>query len=300
MGTQWSVSESFTGLSTHLSIGSWSEQTEVFRSGGVKEGDYIWTKDLLSLAAADMSPVCIAGAMSPLTSLRNLGNWEEQLGSHPDQAFANFVLGGIKEGFRIGFKKRVELRGATGNLPSASAHKQVVREYLERKLEAGRVRRVTETQGKILVSPFGVIPIKVPGKWRLIVDLSHPAGHSINDGINEGIASLAYVSVDHLAETILALGKGCFVGKCDVKSAYRNIPVHPRDTGWLGMEWEGELFVDTALPFGLRSAPKIFTAVADAFQWILTQVGVQLVFHYIDNFAVVGRTERECAETWKG
>ena len=152
-----------------------------------------------------------------------------------------------------------------------------------------------ERQGNIHVSPFGVIPKKAPGKWRLIIDLSHPAGHSVNDGIDEGIASLPYVSVDHLAETILALGKGCLVGKCDVKSAYRNIPVHPRDAGWLGMNWEGELFVDTALPFGLRSAPKIFTAVVDAFQWILTQAGVQLIFHYIDDFAVVGRTERECA-----
>ena len=28
--------------------------------------------------------------------------------------------------------------------------------------------------------------------------------------------------------------------------------------------WKGKLFVDGALPFGLRSAPKIFTALADA------------------------------------
>ena len=40
------------------------------------------------------------------------------------------------------------------------------------------------------------------------------------------------------------------MGKCDVKSVYRNIPVHPGD-GWLGLKWDGEVFVDTALPFGL-------------------------------------------------
>ena len=35
------------------------------------------------------------------------------------------------------------------------------------------------------------------------------------------------------------------------------------------MKWVGKLYVDKALPFGLRSAPKIFKAVADAMQWIL-------------------------------
>ena len=42
------------------------------------------------------------------------------------------------------------------------------------------------------------------------------------------------------------------------------------------------------LPFGLRSSPKIFNAVADALQWILTQEGVELIFHYLDDFAVLG------------
>ncbi len=33
------------------------------------------------------------------------------------------------------------------------------------------------------------------------------------------------------------------------------------------MQFEGRVFLDTTLPFGLRSAPKIFTAVADALEW---------------------------------
>ena len=44
-------------------------------------------------------------------------------------------------------------------------------------------------------------------------------------------------------------------------------------------------FVDTALPFGLRSAPKIFTALADAAEWIIKQRGVQFCIHYLDDIA---------------
>jgi hypothetical protein len=54
------------------------------------------------------------------------------------------------------------------------------------------------------------------------------------------------------------------MAKVDIKKAYRMIPVHPADRHLLGMQWDGQLILDAALPFGLRSAPKIFTAVADA------------------------------------
>ena len=39
---------------------------------------------------------------------------------------------------------------------------------------------------------------------------------------------------------------------------------------------------------GLRSAPKIFTAVADALEWIIKQQGVQMLEHYLDNFILLG------------
>ena len=48
----------------------------------------------------------------------------------------------------------------------------------------------------IQVSRFGVIPKGSSGKWRLIVDLSAPEGHSVNDGIRREWCSLTYVSVD--------------------------------------------------------------------------------------------------------
>ena len=42
------------------------------------------------------------------------------------------------------------------------------------------------------------------------------------------------------------------------------------------------------LPFGLRSAPKIFNAVVDALEWCVSSRGVANIFHYLDDFAVVG------------
>ena len=62
------------------------------------------------------------------------------------------------------------------------------------------------------------------------------------------------------------------------------VPVHPDDRRLLGMRWHGDILVDTALPFGLRSAPKVFSAVADALLWAMHQNGVINGLHYLDDF----------------
>ena len=45
--------------------------------------------------------------------------------------------------------------------------------------------------------------------------------------------------------------------------------------------------MDGMLPFGLSSAPKIFNSVADALEWCVSREGVEFIFHYLDDFAVV-------------
>lgn len=41
------------------------------------------------------------------------------------------------------------------------------------------------------------------------------------------------------------------------------------DRHLLVMEWKNGLFIDTCLPFGLHSAPKLFNLLADLLQWVL-------------------------------
>ena len=51
--------------------------------------------------------------------------------------------------------------------------------------------------------------------------------------------------------------------------------------------------MDAALPFDLRSAPKIFTALADAAEWMVRREGVELIIHYLDDFLLIGRPGTE-------
>jgi len=94
--------------------------------------------------------------------------------------------------------------------------------------------------------------------------------------------------VDRVARAAQSLGKGALLAKIDIKSAYRLIPIHPDDRCLLGFEWQGAHFIDGMLLFGLRSAPIIFTAVADAVEWIIRQWGINDIDHYIDDFVIIG------------
>ena len=74
----------------------------------------------------------------------------------------------------------------------------------------------------------------------------------------------------------------------DIESAYRLIPVHPQDRPLQAVQWEGKIYIDLMLPFGLCLAAKIFNAVADTLSWYLQQSEISWVFHHLDDFVIIG------------
>lgn len=160
--------------------------------------------------------------------------------------------------------------------------------YLAEEVAAGKLRPASASC-RVHTSPIGLIPKQhQPGRFRLIVDLSAPEGFSINDGIDPNLCSLSYATVDQAAAIARQHGRGALMSKLDLKSAYRMIPVHSEDQPLLGIEWQGVVYCDQALPFGLRSAPKLFTAVADGLAWALACRGAGQFLHYLDDFFFCG------------
>ena len=72
--------------------------------------------------------------------------------------------------------------------------------------------------------------------------MSHPPGASVNDGIDPTLCSLSYVTVDRIAQTVAALGKGTLMAKVDIEAAYRIVPNHPDDHPLLAIRWHDETF----------------------------------------------------------
>ena len=148
-------------------------------------GHYTYLDDLLALdgcrppVLAESLPTSLTHIVTPL----RLEGWEYRLAGHPDQAFAAYLLAGIREGFRIGFNRTKKCIPAKRNLRSVQERPDIIDAYI----------------------------------------------------LNEA-----------------SLGRDC------------------------------------ALPFGLRSAPKIFSAVADGLMWMIHSQGFPLSLHYLDDFLLLG------------
>ena len=256
------------------------------KAANIEGGRYVYLQDLRELDRQSMHSAPISWPTCP-TPLR-LENWVEFLSSHPDQEFASCIHMGLSLGFRIGCSRRKsELLSASRNHPSASANPIVVSDYIQTEREEGRLVGPLDNAlcPLVQVSPIGLVPKShQSGRWRMIVDLSYPPSRSVNDGIAKEPSSMSYASVDDAVECIQRLGPGTELIKVDLKNAYRIIPVHPQDHHLLAIRWEDRTYIDRALPFGLRSAPKIFSGVADMLAWALHWAGIQHQIHYLDDF----------------
>ena len=69
----------------------------------------------------------LAGINSPI--LPFIADWDAYLRSDPDEYFKEYILRGIREGFRIGFYRSNQLFPGKHNILSVSQKPQLVEEY---------------------------------------------------------------------------------------------------------------------------------------------------------------------------
>jgi len=235
------------------------------------KGAYRFTQDLLSLELASPALPSLPYPCSISSPLRPKA-WERALQSLPDKAFTAFLMRGITMGFRIGVSRGAHFKQARRNLQSAYNCPDTISEYIRREVDLGRLAPLPPLPSLapplLQVSPFGAIPKKHrPNKWRLIVDLSSPEGHSINDAIQKNLCAVSYTSMDHAVVIARSLGRGCLLAKLDLKEAYRAVPIHPSDQRLLAVSWNGTTYIRPGRAF-LRSLIDAASTVQDLDHWV--------------------------------
>ena len=108
--------------------------------------------------------------------------------------------------------KPLSLKAARSNLEGAWEHPDIVTNYLSMEIPLGRVVGpfLPRAVPQLHISHLGVVPQGQTGKWRLIINLSHPKGHSVNDGIPKLLCLLKYVTFDEAIKGIIQHGRGAF------------------------------------------------------------------------------------------
>ena len=66
----------------------------------------------------------------------HINNLEMQLLAHPDRSKVDYVVTGLREGFKVGFHtETIQLKSAKRNCPSANKHPEVIDEYLAHEIK---------------------------------------------------------------------------------------------------------------------------------------------------------------------
>ena len=95
---------------------------------------------------------------------------------------------------------------------------------------------------------------------------------------------------------IKSIGRGSYLSKTDIKSAFRIIPIHPDDYHLLGMKWNNSYFFDRCLPMGCSSSCAIFEAFSTSLEWLAKHfLGASGVLHILDDFLFIAESESKCS-----
>lgn len=194
----------------------------------------------------------------------------------------------IDPGIRIGYEGPKEVFINLPPHPTASNVPHVLDKDLQKQPAHDRLTIIElPPQPPSVVSPLGLVP-KRDGGFRRIHDLFCPRGNSVNDYNPGTYGSSEYVAVNDAIEAILLVGRGAILIKQDLAEAFRHIPIALADRWLLRFLWNGIIYEERFIPFGLRTAPFMFDLFAKALNWMLIAICLwPRVIRYLDNFLTI-------------
>ena len=196
----------------------------------------------------------------------------EKIGAPP------FIIDCIRQGYKIPFYVSPPPAEFSNNR-SALEHSEFVHSAILELLSSGRVCQVPKSC-LYVINPLSV-SVQSCGKRRLILDLRY---------INHHVFKQKFkfedwrVGLDYFE-------KGSYFTKFDLKSGYHHLDIFPEHQPFLGFSWvmsdgEPSFFMFTVLPFGLSSAPYIFTKLLRPLVRHWRSQGIRAVVYLDDGFDV--------------
>ena len=147
-----------------------------------------------------------------------------------------------------------------------------------------------------IIGPFCTAPLGLTLKphtntFRLIEDLSFPQNDplipSVNSGINSDDFPTTWGTFNKATALILSSPPGAEAATFDISAAYCLTPICPDQQHALCIYWNGTVYVDWAVMFGLASSAGVFGSIADMLVTIYKQAGFFPIIKWVDDFLII-------------
>ena len=160
---------------------------------------------------------------------------------------------------------------------------QFLEKEINRLSAIGAIEKCLPCADQFLSSYF--IRPKPNGKYKFILNLKK---------LNRFV-SLEHFKLEDIKTAINLLSKNDHLASVDLQDAYFIIPVSIKDRIYLRFEYSGQIWQFTCLPFGLASAPYVFTKVMKPVISKLRASGFKSTI-YLDDILILGSSYNSCLQ----
>ena len=185
---------------------------------------------------------------------------------------SSWVVDCLRWGYQLQFWDRPPLTKRPMRPSDGGPKTAILQAEIETLLQKQAIEEVHSPNSPGFYSRLFVVP-KPGGKWRPIIDLKALNHHLM-------IPKLRMESLQSIWTSLLP---GHFTISVDLQDAYFQIPIHRSSRKYLRFLFKNRVYQFRALPFGLSSAPWLFTQVMGEVKILAHLRGISL-FLYLDDW----------------
>ena len=187
------------------------------------------------------------------------------------------------EGYEIEFEQCPVQFQIPREYKQNSHQKSILQVQIDELKSRGVINEVNYSTDLFVSSIFG--REKPNGDIRMIIDLSD---------LNEYVRKIHF-KMDHSEVALDMLEKDMFMTSFDLKDAYYSVPIWQNHKKYLCFQWENAIYQFQVLPFGLSSAPRVFTKILKPIFSKMREEGFS-VLGYIDDSLIMANSFQECVQ----
>ena len=230
-------------------------------------------------------------ARFPLQSGLNIAAWARYLKDYHDKFLIQYLIYGFPLStidLNLPHNTKISNHHSAIQFPTAVDH------YLHKEMRLGAILGPYDS---IDYENFHCSPVLTRPKdgdsRRVILNLSFPAGASLNDAVTREFCdsrpfTLRFPTIDTILDSIRDIQGTPMLAKIDVAKAFRNLRVDPVNAFKFGIKWRNKYYLDVALAFGWVHGSASFQITSGTILHIMKCHDCK-IFAYIDDFIIVSQ-----------